>query len=160
MGTGVEFLLLEEAAMLGIGELVGASAVGSVATAAGTAIGFEGLAAAELAATGLTAEAAGAGAAVAEAGAAAGASSLGSTVKGALPYINAATGLGSLAMTLGGPEGGGVAKPALTEPTAMPAPFSQNKDVNAARRASIAEQMRRRGRASTILTDQSSDKLG
>ncbi len=51
--------------------------------------------------------------------------------------------------------------PALTPPTAMPSPGDAT--TKAAERASIAEQLRRRGRASTILTDQSgaaSDKLG
>ncbi len=51
--------------------------------------------------------------------------------------------------------------PALTPPTAMPSPGDAT--AKAAERASIAEQLRRRGRASTILTDQSgaaTDKLG
>ena len=42
----------------------------------------------------------------------------------------------------------------------MPTPGLQSETARAARRASIAEQMRRRGRASTILTGASSDVLG
>src|SRR3990167_2466595 len=48
--------------------------------------------------------------------------------------------------------------PTLTPPTPMPGPT----ETKAAERASIAEQLRRRGRASTVLTDQSAgttDKL-
>ena len=50
--------------------------------------------------------------------------------------------------------------PAVTPPTAMP--VAGDAATKAAERASIAEQLRRRGRASTILTDQTgtSDKLG
>lgn len=51
--------------------------------------------------------------------------------------------------------------PAVTPPTAMPSPG--DAAAKAAERASIAEQLRRRGRASTVLTDQGSgttDKLG
>jgi hypothetical protein len=52
------------------------------------------------------------------------------------------------------------ATPAVTPPTAMPTPG--DAATKAAERASIAEQLRRRGRASTILTDQTgtTDKLG
>ena len=52
------------------------------------------------------------------------------------------------------------AAPAVTTPTAMPTPGDAAS--KAAERASIAEQLRRRGRASTILTDQAAttDKLG
>lgn len=52
------------------------------------------------------------------------------------------------------------AAPATTAPTAMPTPG--DAATKAAERASIAEQLRRRGRASTILTDQAgtTDKLG
>ena len=52
------------------------------------------------------------------------------------------------------------AAPAVTPPTAMPTPGDAT--TKAAERASIAEQLRRRGRASTILTDQeaTTDKLG
>ena len=52
------------------------------------------------------------------------------------------------------------AAPAVTPPTAMPTPGDAS--TKAAERASIAEQLRRRGRASTILTDQAAttDKLG
>lgn len=50
--------------------------------------------------------------------------------------------------------------PTLTSPTAMPG----EAETKAAERASIAEQLRRRGRASTVLTDQTgsgtTDKLG
>ena len=50
------------------------------------------------------------------------------------------------------------AAPTLTPPTPMPGPT----ETKAAERASIAEQLRRRGRASTVLTDQAgtTDKLG
>lgn len=59
-----------------------------------------------------------------------------------------------------GSKGGGgatAAAPVVTEPTKLPTRDTR-KD---AERASLAEQMRRRGRASTILTDtQESDTLG
>ena len=42
----------------------------------------------------------------------------------------------------------------------MPTPGLQSDTARSARRASIAEQMRRRGRASTILTGGASDVLG
>ena len=51
--------------------------------------------------------------------------------------------------------------PVVTPPTQMPTPGDAN--TKAAERVSISEQIRRRGRASTILTDQSvgtTDKLG
>ena len=52
------------------------------------------------------------------------------------------------------------ATPAVTPPTAMPTPGDAT--TKALERASIAEQLRRRGRASTILTNQAAttDKLG
>ena len=55
-------------------------------------------------------------------------------------------------------SGGGapLAPPILEKPTTLPTPASGDK----AKRASIAEQLRRRGRASTILTDLTSDTLG
>lgn len=46
--------------------------------------------------------------------------------------------------------------PSVTPPVPMPDPKGQ-KD---AKKRSIAEMMRRQGRASTILTDQSNDALG
>lgn len=48
------------------------------------------------------------------------------------------------------------AVPAVAPPTPMPDPKGQ-KD---AKKRSLAEMMRRKGRASTILTDTSSDALG
>lgn len=50
--------------------------------------------------------------------------------------------------------------PTVTPPTAMPTPGDAAS--KAVERASIAEQLRRRGRASSILTDQTgtTDKLG
>lgn len=52
------------------------------------------------------------------------------------------------------------AAPAVTPPTPMPTPGDDAS--RAAKRQSLAEQMARQGRASTILTDQTgtSDKLG
>ena len=58
------------------------------------------------------------------------------------------------------PNQSGPAAPQLTPPTPMPG----EAETKAAERASIAEQLRRRGRASTVLTDQTgagtTDKLG
>lgn len=48
------------------------------------------------------------------------------------------------------------AAPTVTPPTPMPDPKGQ-KD---AKKRSLAEMMRRQGRASTILTDSSTDALG
>lgn len=62
---------------------------------------------------------------------------------------------------MGGDRGGSPSAPSLTPPTEMPNPG--DAAAKAAERASIAEQLRRRGRASTILTDQTgdtTDKLG
>ena len=57
----------------------------------------------------------------------------------------------------GAPAQVSAAVPAVTPPVPMP-DIKGNKD---AKRRSIAEQLRRQGRASTILTDQSqSDTLG
>lgn len=53
-------------------------------------------------------------------------------------------------MIQGKPSSPGAA-PAVTPPTPMPTPGDAGAE--ATRRASIAEQLRRRGRASTILTD-------
>lgn len=52
------------------------------------------------------------------------------------------------------------ATPVVEKPAVMPTPGDANS--TAAKRASLAEQMRRRGRASTILTDSgpASDALG
>jgi hypothetical protein len=52
--------------------------------------------------------------------------------------------------------GAALAPPVLDKPTTIPTPASGDK----AKRASIAEQLRRRGRASTILTDLTADTLG
>lgn len=63
---------------------------------------------------------------------------------------------GALAPKQGAPA---APAPTLTPPTPMPG----STETKAAERASIAEQLRRRGRASTVLTDQSAgttDKLG
>ncbi len=48
--------------------------------------------------------------------------------------------------------------PTVTPPTAMPTPGDAS--ATAAKRQSLMEQMARQGRASTILTDQPSAKLG
>lgn len=50
--------------------------------------------------------------------------------------------------------------PVVTAPTPMPTalPTPGDAETLAAERKSIAEQLRRRGRASTILTDQTGDK--
>lgn len=48
--------------------------------------------------------------------------------------------------------------PEVEPPTTMPSPNSQ--ESRAAKRKSIAQQMARRGRASTILTDSADAKLG
>ena len=56
--------------------------------------------------------------------------------------------------------GGGdvVAAPAITSPPVMPTP--DDAAVKAAKRRSIAEQIRRRGRASTILESNQTETLG
>lgn len=48
--------------------------------------------------------------------------------------------------------------PTITPPPVMPTPG--DAPTQAAKRASLVEQARRRGRASTILTDQNADPLG
>ena len=54
------------------------------------------------------------------------------------------------------PKPGQVQLPGLPQPVAMPDPLQQEQ----ARQRSIAESLARRGRASTILTQDTSDKLG
>jgi hypothetical protein len=74
----------------------------------------------------------------------------------AITYAGAASNILSAVSALGSKPGGApAAAPAVTPPTAFPA-----RDQQAAKRASIAEQLLRRGRASTILSDTGSDKLG
>lgn len=50
--------------------------------------------------------------------------------------------------------------PVVTPVVAMPAPGPKDPNATAAKRKSIAEQLRRRGRASTIMTNLSDDTLG
>ena len=50
------------------------------------------------------------------------------------------------------------AAPAITSPPVMPEP--DDEAVKRAKRRSIADQMRRRGRASTVLADSGTDTLG
>ncbi len=63
---------------------------------------------------------------------------------------------------MGGDKGAGGTQqvaPTVTSPTAMPS--TTDSTTNAAKRASIAAQLARRGRASTILTDTgATDTLG
>lgn len=72
--------------------------------------------------------------------------------------------VGSLASTVLGNMFGGDEKPstpappAPSEPTVMPT--ADDESVKQAKRRSIAAQVARRGRASTILTDTESEKLG
>lgn len=86
-------------------------------------------------------------------------------MSGGVTLTGVATALGAAASlyTLSGagakkPDAALPAPPAVSEPTKLPTPEPSRK---AAEQASLAEQMRRRGRASTILTDTGdSDKLG
>lgn len=65
--------------------------------------------------------------------------------------------MGSLFKIFGG--GGQVyTPPPIPAPPVMPVP--DDTAVKAAKRKSLAEQLRRRGRASTILSDESTDTLG
>ena len=69
--------------------------------------------------------------------------------------------VGTVAASALAPKPGGTPPPpTLTAPTVMPTPGDDA--ARAAKRQSLADQMARQGRASTILTDQSatSDKLG
>jgi len=59
-------------------------------------------------------------------------------------------------LDMGGEKAPAIAAPAVAPPVPMPDPKAQGQ----AKRRSIAEQMRRQGRASTILTDTSNDTLG
>lgn len=78
-----------------------------------------------------------------------------------LPWISAAASAVTLVKGLSGSDKqsapAAAPAPAVTAPTKVPVPEDSGK---AAQKASIAEQMRRRGRASTILTDTAGDTLG
>lgn len=73
--------------------------------------------------------------------------------------VAAAAAVASTAYTISqSGKGGGAASilPSLEKPSQLPTPSGIDK----AKRASIAEQLRRRGRAGTILTDLTADTLG
>lgn len=53
-----------------------------------------------------------------------------------------------------------VTAPVVTPPTPAPIPLPDDQAVQASKTKSIADQIARRGRASTILTNQTSDTLG
>ncbi|HZD27236.1 MAG TPA: hypothetical protein VE251_00905 [Xanthobacteraceae bacterium] len=80
----------------------------------------------------------------------AGANTLLQTAKTYAPLISAAGSVGALITTLAAPRVPVRGAPSLPPVTPMPG----TADVQAAMRASIAEQLMRRGRASTILTGQ------
>lgn len=122
--------------MFGV-ETAGAAAIAAEA-GAGAAAGFGAAAAGTSVATGLTL-----GEAIGATAAGIGGSSL---VQGAGQAVGSAAVSSLLAPKM----------PALPKPTPMPDPQAQE----AARKKSLLEQTARRGRASTILTDSASDKLG
>lgn len=80
----------------------------------------------------------------------------------AYPILTAmgASAVGSIAVSALTKKPGATAPPppTLTAPTTMPTPG--DAAATAAKRQSLADQMARQGRASTILTDQPSAKLG
>jgi hypothetical protein len=128
--------------------------------AVGSYFAAEGGAAAGAAAAGGTAQAAGvmgataasgAGAGYAGAAAAAGTAGAGGGLLGTLGTEAASAAVSGVASSLLAPK-----RPDLPKPTAMPDPLA----VEEARKRSLIEQMARRGRASTILTDSAGDKLG
>jgi hypothetical protein len=92
------------------------------------------------------------------------AGAVGATGIGATLITGAVSGLGTKLVgdALGGLIGGRqqmqMQAPAVAAPTTMPLP--DDKAAALAKKSSIAEQLARRGRASTILTDTGSDKLG
>jgi hypothetical protein len=122
--------------------------IGGAAAVGGAAAAVEG------AAAGAAAGSAAAG--TAAAGTAAAGAATGLTLAEAITYAGAASNILSAASALGSKPGRAPeSTPAVTPPTAFP-----SRDQQAARRASVAEQLLRRGRASTILSDTGSDKLG
>ena len=75
----------------------------------------------------------------------------------AIPYlVGASVGVGASALMSDSGAAQSPTAPTVKPPTPMPDPKGQ-KD---AKRKSLAEMMRRQGRASTILTDTSNDALG
>ena len=67
-------------------------------------------------------------------------------------------GVGTMVASLFGGGNDTPAPPSPTAPTVMPTPDDQA--VQAAKKRSIAAQVARRGRASTILSDTGAEKLG
>lgn len=79
----------------------------------------------------------------------------------AVPIITAVAGSllsGVVSKMMSGGDDKGSSAPAVAAPSVMPNP--DDAAAQAARRKSISDQMARRGRASTILSDTSSEKLG
>lgn len=80
------------------------------------------------------------------------------TVGAIAPYVAVAAGAYSIynGATASKPSTPAIAAPAIEAPTKIPTPEATG---NAAAKLSLVDQLQRRGRASTILTD-TTDKLG